>query len=142
MNNQHKQVFGPTINRISDVMAHTERYAFKGVTRLAIDARVSASSVSRLLNGQQNPSFLMVARLTAALEKALGFQIDPRELVAESCSFLTRHTCDLVGCRGCLPSNAIDEFGDRKAAFAGVDPGTWVTSRYPRGYQPRKEANE
>jgi len=134
-----QQAFGPTINRISDVMAHTNRYAFKGVSKLAADARVSASSVSRLINGKMNPSFAMVARITAALEACLGHRIDPRDLIAELGRFLTPHTCDLVGCQGCFPENATDEFGDVKSAFVGVEPGQWVTSRYPKGYHKPKK---
>lgn len=133
-----KQVFGPAVNRVSDLMVHTNRYAFRGVTRLATDARVSASSISRLINGKINPSFLLVARIATALETQLGFRVDPRDLVAEYGEFLTRFTCDLVGCRGCLPENAMDEFGDIKPSFVGVQPGNWVTSRHPRGYQPKK----
>lgn len=133
------QAYGPAINRISDVMAHTTRYAFRGVTRLAEDARVSPSSISRLVHGKLNPSFILVARVTSALERTLGYHIDPRDLVAELGRFLTTHTCDLAGCRGCLPDNAMDEFGTIKSAFDGVKPGRWVTSRYPKGYKaPQK----
>lgn len=133
-----KQVFGPTINRIADVMAHTNRYAFCGVARLAEDARVSPSSVSRLINGKMNPSFAMVARITSALEATVGYRIDPRDLVSELGRFLEVHVCDLMGCQGCLPENATDEFGDIKPAFANVKPGRWVSSRYPKGYQNTK----
>jgi transcriptional regulator with XRE-family HTH domain len=143
MNNKPPlQVFGPAINRFGDVMAHTDRYAFSGISRLAMDARVSASSVSRLLSGKMNPSFLMVARLVDALERHLGYSIDPRDLIAESGRFRTLPACTLIGCKGCLPENAYDEFGSRKAAFADVKPGTWVTSRYPKGYGERKEVDE
>lgn len=132
--------FGPAISRLADVMAHSNNYAFHGVTRLSKDARVSAASISRLINGKMNPSFIMVARITAAIEKDLGYQIDPRDVVAEAGKFLTRCACDLVACRGCYPDNAYDEFGDLKPAFAEIKPGTWVTSRYPKGYEaPRKE---
>ncbi len=130
------QAFGPAVNRVSDVMAHTTRYAFKGVARLARDAGVSPPAVSRLINGRMNPSFLMVARIAGALEKELGYALDPRELVAERGEFPTRYACDLIdGCRGCLPESATDEFGDLKAAFYGIEPGRWVTSRHPRGYE-------
>jgi transcriptional regulator with XRE-family HTH domain len=129
------QAFGPAINRFVDLMAHTDRYAFKGVTRLAVDARVSPSSVSRLINGKMNPSFLMVARLTTALEAELGRRIDPRDLVAEMGRFLTTHTCDLAGCRGCRPASATDEFGNVRPHYRKVEPGKWVTSRYPKGYE-------
>jgi len=129
----NKQVFGPVINRVSDVMAHTKDYAFKGVSRLARDARVSPASVSRLINQKLNPSFALVARLTTALEKQLGMKIDPRDLVAENGRFLTKFACDLVACPGCLPDRAMDEFGAIKSAYRGIGPGRWVTSRYPSG---------
>lgn len=137
-NQTSPQAFGPAVNRFSDVMAHLDRYAFKGVTRLARDARVSASSVSRLINGKMNPSFLMIARLTSALERELGVRIDPRDLFAESGAFLQPYVCDLVGCKGCLPEVAWDEFGDIKTAYSGVKPGRWVTSRFPAGYTRAK----
>ena len=140
-NNQPQQVFGPAVNRLADVMAHTDRYAFEGVVRLAKDARVSASSVSRLVYGKFNPSFVMVARLTAALEQELGFAIDPRNLFAENGEFLTRYVCDMVHCTGCLPDNAYDEFGSRKEMYKDVKPGGWITSRFPKGFERRKEVH-
>lgn len=132
------QALGPAINRIADVMAHTPFYQFKGTGRMAADARLDSSTVSRLIHGKINPSFILVARITAALEQRLGFKIDPRDLVSENGDFLTNYVCDLVACRGCLPENALDEFGDRKAAFINVQPGRWVTSRYPNGYKGQK----
>ena len=130
------QAFGPAVNRFGDVADHTTRYAFNGVSKLARDAGVTPSAVSRLVNGKMNPSFLMVARITDALERELGYRIDPRDLIAENGRFLTRYACDLIdGCRGCLPDAATDEYGDRKRAFEGIKPGQWVTSRHPRGYE-------
>ncbi len=80
----------------------------------------------------------MVARLTYALERELGIHIDPRDLVAENGLFLTRFVCDLAACPGCLPERAIDEFGDLKSTFAGIQKGHWVTSKYPKGYESSK----
>lgn len=136
------QAYGPTINRVADLMAHTQRYAFKGVSRLARDARLNPSSVSRLINGKINPSFLMVARLTTAIEQQLGYRIDPRDLVAENGTFLTRFVCRLAECSGCLPDNAMDEFGDLKPTFLGVKPGEWETSRFPNGYKRKNGASQ
>lgn len=133
------QAFGPAINRFTDVMAHHDRYSFKGITRLAKDAGVSPSSVSRVINGKMNPSFLMVARLTEALEKELGYRIDPRDLLSENGKFLTRFVCDLTGCKGCLPDMAWDEFGSKKATYADVKPGEWETSKHPKGFNLSKE---
>lgn len=129
------QAFGPVVNRFGDVMAHTSRYAFGGVTKLAHDSLVAPSSVSRLMRGNSNPSFVLVARLTAALEKELGYRIDPRDLVAEYGKFMTDYTCDLCECTGCLPEKALNEFGDVMPPFIGVQPGRWITSRYPKGYR-------
>ena len=137
-NNPPTQALGPAINRIADVMAHTPFYQFKGTGRIAADARLDTSTVSRLVHGKINPSFILVARITAALEQRLGFKIDPRDLVSENGEFLTNYVCDLVACRGCLPENALDEFGDRKAAFINIQQGKWVTSRYPGGYKSLK----
>ena len=131
------QAFGPVVNRFTDVMAHSDRFAFRGTSKLALDAGVSVSSVSRVIHGEVNPSFRTVVRLTEAVERELGIRIDPRDLVAESGRFLTRFTCGLVGCRGCLPDCARDEFGALKSTYAGVAPGTWVTSRHPRGYREK-----
>jgi transcriptional regulator with XRE-family HTH domain len=140
MTKHHTQpeVFGPAINRFADVLAHHDRFMFKGVSRLAREAGVSPSSVSRLINGKINPSFLMVARLTDALERAYGFPIDPRDLVAEGGAFIHRFCCELTGCDGCLPERARDEFGDLKPAFHGVKRGEWVTSRHPNGLTKEK----
>ena len=132
------QAFGPTINRVSDLMAHTTKYSFWGVARLAEDARVSSAAVSRLINGKMNPSFAMAARLTAALEREFGFSIDPRDLFAENGKFLTCFACDLAACSGCLPERAMDEYGDLKSTFVGVQKGHWVTSMYPNGFQQSK----
>lgn len=129
------QAFGPVVNRLGDVMAHTTRYAFCGVTRLSRDALVHPSSVSRLLRGKTHPSFVLVARLAAALEQQLGFRIDPRDLVAEWGNFVTESVCEMCDCRGCLPDRATDEFGHRTAQFIDVEPGRWVTSKYPNGYR-------
>ncbi len=63
-------------------MAHTTRYAFKGEGRLASDAGVSKSAVSRLVNGLSSPSFAVVSAIAHALEKRLGRPLDPRELVS------------------------------------------------------------
>lgn len=129
-----KQAFGPSVCRIADVMAHSKHLAFRGTTRLAFLAGVSPASISRIVNGKLNPSAAMLGRIASALEIDLGIPIDPRELIAEYGQFPTRFVCDLVGCPGCLPDNAYDEFGDKKPAYSNVKPGEWVTSRHPKGF--------
>ena len=132
------QVFGPAINRISDLMDHSPTFNFEGVRRLANAVGTSSASISRILCGQQNPSFLMLARITAALEDDFNKRIDPRDLVAENGQFLTRFACDLAGCRGCYLDAATDQFGYQSPAYDGVKKGEWITSKYPKGYLNEK----
>lgn len=90
-----------THNRVAQLMAHSTRYAFKSETRLARDAGVSKSAVSRLVQGHTSPSFALVTAITRALERALGVPLDPREVVSTDGTYPTPSVCDLVGCRRC-----------------------------------------
>lgn len=112
-------------NRILSLMAHTTRYAFKGETRLAADARVSKSAVSRLLNGKSSPSFALVVAITHALEKHLGRSLDPREVISMDGTYPTASACELAGCKGCLPSEAYDENNLLKEQYQHIRPGHW-----------------
>lgn len=130
--------FGPIINRFADVLDHTDKFAFSGRSRIAREVGVCRSTITRVLNHQVNPSFALVARITAAIEKEMGFRIDPRDLIAEEGQFLTRSVCDLMACPGCLPENALDEFGATTPGFKDIYVGRWVTSCYPNGFESEK----
>lgn len=132
---------GPLVCRIPSAAIHIQRYSFRGLSLLARDANVSHSSLSRLVNGKCEPSYRLVIQLTEAIEHELGFHIDPRDLVAVNGRFLTPYICELMRCRGCLPEEALDEFGDRTEPFRGITPGQWVSTQHPRGYPRRKEAH-
>jgi transcriptional regulator with XRE-family HTH domain len=107
-------------------MAHVPRYSFRGVSRLARDAGVAKSAVSRLLRGKGQPSYLVVLRIADALSRAMGRPVDLRELaVDEGSHFPTAYPCDLFGCR-CLPEWAFDGSGALKEEFRGVVPGKWT----------------
>lgn len=112
-------------NRIRAAMVHCPRYAFRGVSRLADDAGISRSTVSRLVRGLTEPTFAIVSTVTAELEKASKRRIDPRELVTTNDCFPTRTVCNLMGCKGCLPDDAFDEEASIRQEFKGVKPGTW-----------------
>jgi hypothetical protein len=135
------QAYGPNISRLADLMAHSSRYSCHGVGRLAADAHVSSSAISRVIAGKRYPTYNMVMRIVSALEREFGIAIDPRDVVAENGAFPTPFVCDLVGCRGCMPEAATDEFHHVKHKYLDVRPGEWVTSRYPHGYEPNKEAS-
>ena len=115
-------------NRIMALMAHTTRYAFQGETRLANDAGVSKSAVSRLLTGQSSPSFALVVALTKALEKRLGRPLDPRDLISLDGNYPTASACELAGCRGCLPAEAYDKHNRIKPEYKDMKPGQWAVS--------------
>ena len=120
-------------NRILALMAHTNRYAFKGESRLAMDAGVSKSAVCRLLNGQSSPSFALVSSLTRALEPHLhrgleGRRLDPHELISLDGTYPTASACQLAGCKGCLPAEAYDEQNRLRPEFQNMKPGQWSLS--------------
>lgn len=133
-------VQGPIISRLGDVMSHVSMLSFRSSPRLALDAGVGARHLPRLLSGVCAPTYITVSRLTTAIENHLGIQLDPRQIFAENGEFLTRHVCDLIpNHQGCLPANALDEFGRRRFEFKDVNPGEWTSSRYPYGYLHAKE---
>ncbi len=120
-------------NRILALMAHTNRYAFKGESRLASDAKVSKSAVNRLLNGQSSPSFALVSAITLALEPHLqgrlkSKRLDPHELISLDGSYPTASACELAGCKGCLPSEAYDKNNQIKLEYKDMQPGQWSVS--------------
>jgi|GEM_PF-1645128 len=112
-------------NRIPALMAHTTYYAFKGASRLAADAGISKSALSRLICGQSSPSFALICALTRAFERRLQRPIDPRELVSFDGAYPTAYVCELVGCKGCLPTEAYAENDTLKPEFKAVKPGQW-----------------
>jgi len=137
MHNKPPQASGPPINRIRDVMDHTNRYSFHGVKRLALDTGLSSASVSRIINGRINPHFSSVAKIARALSRELKIHIDPCDLVSENADFPHHFMCELVACSGCLPQIAIDAFGHLTATYQSIKPGQWVTSKFPHGLPER-----
>jgi hypothetical protein len=116
-------------NRIWAVMQHTTRYSFEGQARLAADAGVSKSAVSRLLSGESVTSYPVILAVVSSLERHLGRKLDLREVISTDDTYPTFSVCRLVGCKGCLPEEAYDDEGNRTAAFAGVNPGDWRTTK-------------
>lgn len=112
-------------NRVAAIMAHTTRYAFKGRSRLAADAGISRSALSRLMSGRTRPTYIVASRIANVLEKELGRRFDCRELVSENGQYPTTFVCELLGCPGCLPHQVDSPDPRVRAAFAGVRPGTW-----------------
>lgn len=117
-------------------MAHTLWYAFEPQARLARDAGVSRSTISRLITGKINPSFRLVQAITAALSQRLNDTLDspmtnpldPREVFSTNGVYPTSSVCRLAGCPGCLPEEAYDRNGNRRPEFQQMRPGDWCNS--------------
>lgn len=113
-------------NRLTLVLAHTRRYAFEGQARLARDAGVSRSTVSRLVSGKTRPQPALVRKVTAAVSAALGRPVPPRELFSPDGTYPTRSGCVLCNCPGCIPEYAFDRQGRRRPEHRLMRPGDWT----------------
>jgi transcriptional regulator with XRE-family HTH domain len=118
--------------RIRAIMVHTKDYGSKGPGRLAKDAGVSRSTVTRFLKGESTPSVYMVLALLNALEGQLGREVDLRELISLDGTYPTPSVCDLMGCPGCLPPEAHNEDGTTKPEYQHMKGGEWSVTPQPR----------
>jgi len=116
-------------NRVQIVMIHTSRYAFQGQARLAADAGVSRSTISRLLSGKISPTYRLAQAVTAALAQHLKRPLQPGEVFSPTGEYDECSGCALSGCNGCLPEDAYDSRGNLRPAWKNAHPGDW--SRTP-----------
>ena len=121
-------------NRFAEAMIHTSRYSIAGKARLAQDCGLSKMSVIRLLAGNHNPSYRVVHRVIAALEKELGRPLDARDLISYTRREWERSICEVCGCSGCLPAGALRDDGTIDPAYQNIPSGTWK-SFIPLGRQ-------
>lgn len=115
----------PTHNRLRAIMAHINFLSIEGQVRLAREAGVSPSVVSRTARGVSAPSFAVVLALTRALEKRLGKRIDPRDILNFDGQYPTASVCELCGCSGCLPDAFYSEADELKREYKDIASGAW-----------------
>lgn len=96
-------------NRIQDFLEHSTKYAFCGQQKLAQNARISGTTISRMLTKASSPSYATIIRITEVLEKEFKTNIDPREVATINGKYPTASVCELLGCSGCTPERAWDE---------------------------------
>lgn len=108
---------------------------------MAADTGISRSTIWRLMHEDYPPPLVVISKVAAALEKELNRRIDLRDIVAENGTFLTKFCCDVVGCKGCLPETATDEWQHIKEVYKSIRPGEWVCSRYPKGFNHQGGVN-
>lgn len=71
----------PKTNRLPIYLAQVQDYWFHGPQqKLARDAGVTPSTVSRILRGATNPRYEDICKIVAVLEQKLNRRIDPREV--------------------------------------------------------------
>lgn len=113
-------------NRVNAVAIHAPWYGFRMQSRLARDAGVSESAVSRLVRGRSTPSLTVALRVTGALARRLGKPLDVFEVFSLDGNYPTRSICDLCGCPDCLPPQAYDDEENLRPEFMGVAAGEWA----------------
>jgi len=118
-------------NRVRDIMIHTSRYSIDSQNRLAKDCHVSKSTINRLIRGETDPSYVLAATVTEALEMNLGVKLTMREVFTTDGTYPTACVCDLSpSCTGCFPPFAYNADDTMKAEFQDLKPGDWC--RYPQ----------
>lgn len=125
----HKTVFlvSPHIsNRLRPILLHVPYYTIEGAARLAYDAGLSRSTVSRLIRGKISPSYQVISRITKAISERYEQSLDPREIFTTNDTYPTASVCQLMNCKGCLPPEAWDERTDTlKPNWRNQKPGEW-----------------
>lgn len=117
-------------NRVGSLSMHVKRYAFRGTSRLASDAGVSKSTISRLIRGHYEPLYTTAKKVIESLELRLGRRLDFREVFSDNGTYPTEHICELVGCPGCLPDRLFEPDGRRRLTNRNILPGSWTGDNY------------
>ena len=77
----YRPVRPPKTNRLSVYLGQVQDYWFHGPQKkLARDAGVTPSTLSRILRGTTNPRYEDICKIVGTLEEKLGRKIDPREV--------------------------------------------------------------
>lgn len=120
-------------SRLKAIMDHISYLSFQGTVRLAREAGVSHSAVSRMIHGKTAASFPVIVAITKALEKRLGYHIDPREILTFDGTYPTPSVCKLCGCKRCLPAAFYTKDDELKPEYRNVKSGTWsLTESAPK----------
>ncbi|MGC4044869.1 MAG: helix-turn-helix transcriptional regulator [Armatimonas sp.] len=128
-------------NRLRAVLLHVPYYSIEGNARLAKDAGLSPSTISRIMRGKAAPSYAAMSAITAAVSRRTKKPMDARELFTTDGTYPTGSTCQLMECRGCFPPEAWQEGSDRlHPTWKRQRPGEWST--YPSSSIPTKTGGE
>ena len=110
-------------------MQHIPYFSIGGPARLARDAGVAKSTISRLLSGKSTPSYRLVIAVTHAIERRANQAIGAHELFSASGTYGTQSVCSLMQCGGCLPGEIYDRYTDQVLPqYRSLRPGNWQFS--------------
>lgn len=112
-------------NRVGVVAAHIPRYMVRGQARLATDAGVARSTISRMVRGLSSPTARVAHAVQRALEQHHGFALPFEEIFSLTGSYPTAWGCQLCQCRGCLPQAAYGPDDRLLPEYEGQKPGEW-----------------
>ena len=113
-------------NRVRALLIHIPWYSIEGQRRLAKDCKVSPSTISRLIRGENAPSYQLAETVTRALEKRLGIPLSMRDVFTVDGTYKVPCVCDLTPqCKGCFPPEAYEEDGSMKYEYKDQRPGDW-----------------
>ena len=88
-------------NRIASIAAHTSRYGFRSLPRLAQDTGISRSALYRMVQGETRPRLDQAQRIVQALSQALKMPLSLDEVYSADDRYPTESACTLCGCQGC-----------------------------------------
>jgi hypothetical protein len=116
----------PGRNRIGLIMAHTTRYAFRGLPLLAADCGIPRSTFYRITRDETEVELRQAERITEVLAVALGRPLSVREVFSPDGTYPTRSCCTLCGCDGCRPNSAHTADGRLRTEHRIQRPGDWT----------------
>ncbi len=122
----------PRFNRALYVLIHVPWYGFEGQRRLADDAGVAGSTISRILRGINIPRHIVQENIADAFSMRLGLPVPSREIFSPDGTYPTLSCCQLCGCSGCFPPWAWDEDTDELLPeWENATPGLWSLGTNP-----------
>ncbi|MBB6053942.1 DNA-binding XRE family transcriptional regulator [Armatimonas rosea] len=117
-------------NRLRAVLIHVPYYSIAPKARLASDTELSQNAISRIVRGKLEPSYFTAQLICRAIQKRSRLRIPLEEIFSTNGSYPTASTCSLMGCQGCLPSEAWNECTDRlKPQWRHQKPGDWSKTK-------------
>jgi len=106
-------------------MRHIPRYSIDGPAKLARDIGIGQTTIYDILHYRRTPGYWIIIKMTHLFSVKLGKRLHTDELFSLTGDFPTQ-ICELCNCRGCLPDEAYNDDGSRKAEYQHLIGGDFV----------------